>query len=512
MTFNEVPIPEDMLEEVAEWREHLLEAVADYDDSLMEKFFVDPNSITAAEILDALRKATIDMKIVPMVCGSSFKNKGVQTMLDLVMELLPSPMDKDDIIAHDREDEELEVRISPDESEPFTGLAFKIATDPFVGRLCFVRAYSGILESGSYIFNSRSGNKERISRVFQMHANKQNQIERLVAGDIGAVVGFKDIKTGDTLCDEKRKVVLESMVFPEPVIGYAIEPKTQADVDRLGMAIAKLVEEDPTLVVNTDHETGQTILRGMGELHLDIIIDRMKREFKVEINQGAPQVAYKEALFSSIEHKEVYKKQTGGKGKFADISFEIGPKDPDPETGEIKPGLDFVNGIVGGIIPKEFIPSIQKGFNESMKNGPLAGYPIESMKVRLFHGSFHDVDSDALSFELAARIGFRDAAKRCKPQLLEPIMSVDVVTPDEYTGPITGDLNRRRGLMRGMDTKGTSSVVRAAVPLSELFGYITDLRTITSGRATASLTFSHYEAVPNSIAETVIAKVKGQKD
>jgi elongation factor G len=512
MTFEEVPIPEDMLEEVAEYREYLLEAVADYDESLMEKFFEDSNSITEEEILAALRKATIDMKIVPMVCGSSFKNKGVQTMLDLVMELLPSPMDKDDIVAHDIDDEEVDVRISPDETEPFVGLAFKIATDPFVGRLCFVRAYSGILNSGSYIFNSRSGNKERISRVFQMHANKQNQIDSLRAGDIGAVVGFKDIKTGDTLCDESRKVVLESMVFPEPVIGYAIEPKTQADVDKLGMAIAKLVEEDPTLVVNTDHETGQTILRGMGELHLDIIIDRMKREFKVEINQGAPQVAYKEALFGSIEHKEVYKKQTGGKGKFADISFELGPKDPDPETGEIKPGLDFVNGIVGGIIPKEFIPSIQKGFNESMKNGPLAGYPIESMKVRLYHGSFHDVDSDALSFELAARIGFREAAKRCKPMLLEPIMSVDVVAPDEYTGPITGDLNRRRGLMRGMDTKGTSSVVRAAVPLSELFGYITDLRTITSGRATASLTFSHYEPVPNNIAEGVIAKVKGQKD
>ncbi|PZX60307.1 elongation factor G [Algoriphagus ratkowskyi] len=512
MTFEEVPIPEDMLEEVAEWREHLLEAVADYDESLMEKFFDDPESISAEEILAALRKATIDMKIVPMVCGSSFKNKGVQTMLDLVMELLPSPMDKDDIIAHDIDDEELEVHISPDESEPFTGLAFKIATDPFVGRLCFVRAYSGILNSGSYIFNSRSGNKERISRVFQMHANKQNQIDALRAGDIGAVVGFKDIKTGDTLCDESRKVVLESMVFPEPVIGYAIEPKTQADVDKLGMAIAKLVEEDPTLVVNTDHETGQTILRGMGELHLDIIIDRMKREFKVEINQGAPQVAYKEALFGSVEHKEVYKKQTGGKGKFADISFELSAKDPDPETGEIKPGLDFVNGIVGGVIPKEFIPSIQKGFAESMKNGPLAGYPIESMKVRLFHGSFHDVDSDALSFELAARIGFRDAAKRCQPKLLEPIMSVDVVAPDEYTGPITGDLNRRRGVMRGMDTKGTSSVVRAAVPLSELFGYITDLRTITSGRATASLTFSHYEPVPNNIAEGVIATVKGQKD
>lgn len=510
MTFEEVPVPEDMLEEVAEYREHLLESVADFDESLMEKFFDDPDSITAPEILAALRKATIAMKIVPMVCGSSFKNKGVQTMLDLVMELLPSPLDKDDIVAHTI-DSEAEVKISPDENEPFAGLAFKIATDPFVGRLCFVRAYSGKLESGSYIFNSRSGNKERISRVFQMHANKQNQIERLVAGDIAAVVGFKDIKTGDTLCDEKRKVVLESMVFPEPVIGYAIEPKTQADVDKLGMAIAKLIEEDPTLVVNTDHETGQTILRGMGELHLEIIIDRLKREFKVEINQGAPQVAYKEALFTKIEHKEVYKKQSGGKGKFADIVFEIGPKDPDPETGEIKPGLEFVNGIVGGVIPKEFIAPVQKGFTEAMQNGPLAGYPIEAMKVRLYHGSFHDVDSDSLSFELAARIGFKEAAKKCKPQLLEPIMSVDVVSPDEYTGPVTGDLNRRRGVMRGMDTKGTASVIRAAVPLSELFGYVTDLRTITSGRATASLTFSHYEPVPNNIAEAVIAKVKGEK-
>ena len=511
MTFKEVPIPEDMKEEVAQYREHLLEAVADYDESLMEKFFEDPNSITEAEILKALRAATIDMKIVPMVCGSSFKNKGVQTMLDLVMELLPSPLDKDAIFATDLDDEDKEIAINPVETEPFTGLAFKIATDPFVGRLCFVRAYSGVLESGSYVFNSRSGNKERISRVFQMHANKQNQIERLVAGDIGAVVGFKDIKTGDTLCDEKRKVVLESMVFPEPVIGYAIEPKTQADVDKLGMAIAKLVEEDPTLQVNTDHETGQTILRGMGELHLEIIIDRMKREFKVEINQGAPQVAYKEALFASVEHKETYKKQTGGKGKFADIVFELGPKDPDPETNEIKAGLEFVNGIVGGVIPKEFIQPVQKGFQEAMKNGPLAGYPIESMKVRLFHGSYHDVDSDALSFELAARIGFKEAAKKCKPQLLEPIMSVDVITPDEYTGPITGDLNRRRGMMKGMDTKGNSTVVKANVPLSELFGYVTDLRTITSGRATASLTFSHYEPVPNNIAEAVIAKVKGEK-
>ncbi|QDH77746.1 elongation factor G [Echinicola soli] len=511
MTFEEVPIPEDLLEETAEWREHLLEAVADYDESLMEKFFEDSSSITEDEILTALRKAVIDMKIVPMVCGSSFKNKGVQTMLDLVMELLPSPLDKDNVIAHDLNDEEKEVSLAPDVKEPFAGLAFKIATDPFVGRLCFVRAYSGVLESGSYVFNSRSGNKERISRVFQMHANKQNQIERLEAGDIGAVVGFKDIKTGDTLCAENRKVVLESMIFPEPVIGYAIEPKTKADVDKLSMAITKLVEEDPTLQVNTDHETGQTILRGMGELHLDIIIDRLKREFKVEITQGAPQVAYKEALFGSVEHKEVYKKQTGGKGKFADIVFELGPKEEDPESGEIKPGLEFQNGIVGGVIPKEFIPSIQKGFQEAMKNGPLAGYPIEAMKVRLFHGSFHDVDSDALSFELAARLGFKEAAKKCKPQLLEPIMSVDVVTPDEYTGPITGDLNRRRGLMKGMDTKGTSSVVKAAVPLSELFGYITDLRTISSGRATATLTFSHYEPVPNNIAEGVIAEVKGAK-
>ncbi|EMS33236.1 Translation elongation factor G [Mariniradius saccharolyticus AK6] len=510
MTYQIVPIPDDMKEEVDQWREYLLEAVAEYDESLMEKFFDDPNSITEREILDALRQAVIDMKIVPMVCGSSFKNKGVQTMLDLVMELLPSPLDKDDLYATKLDSEE-QVLIKPDFGDPFVGLAFKIATDPFVGRLCFVRAYSGVLESGSYVFNSRSGNKERISRVFQMHANKQNQIERLEAGDIGAVVGFKDIKTGDTLCDEKRKVVMESMVFPEPVIGYAIEAKTQADVDKLGMAISKLVEEDPTLQVNTDHETGQTILRGMGELHLEIIIDRLKREFKVEINQGAPQVAYKEALFGKVEHKEVYKKQTGGKGKFADIVFELGPRDPDPETGEIKPGLEFVNGIVGGVIPKEFIPPVQKGFQEAMKNGPLAGYPIESMKVRLFHGSFHDVDSDALSFELAARIGFKEAAKKCRPQLLEPIMSVDVVTPDEYTGPITGDLNRRRGLMKGMDTKGTSTVVKAAVPLSELFGYVTDLRTITSGRATASLTFSHYEPVPNNIAEGVIAKVKGEK-
>ncbi len=505
MTFQEVPIPDDMKEEAYEYREKLLEAVAEYDETLIEKFFEDPNSITEAEILTALRKAVIDMKIVPMVCGSSFKNKGVQTMLDYVMELLPSPLDKDVIIGTNPDTDE-EVEIRPDEKEPFAGLAFKIATDPFVGRLCFVRAYSGVLESGSYIQNTRSGQKERISRVFQMHANKQNQIERLQAGDIGAVVGFKDIKTGDTLCDEKRPLVLESMIFPEPVIGYAIEPKKQVDADKLGMAISKLVEEDPTLRVNTDQETGQTILRGMGELHLEIIIDRLKREFKVEINQGAPQVAYKEALTKSVEHKEVYKKQTGGRGKFADIVFELSPRELGPED---KPGLEFVNDIVGGVIPREFIPAVQKGFEQSMVNGPLAGYPIDSMKVRLFHGSYHDVDSDSLSFELAARIGFKEAAKKCAPQLLEPIMAVEVISPDEYTGSVTGDLNRRRGLMKGMDTRGGAQVIKADVPLSELFGYVTDLRTITSGRASASLTFSHYSPVPKGLADKVIEEVKG---
>ncbi len=508
MTFTEVPIPDDMMEEAQEYREKLLEAVAEYDENLMEKYFDDPNSITEEEIIAALRAATIDMAIVPMLCGSSFKNKGVQTMLDYVMALCPSPMDKESIKGTNP-DNGKEVARKPSETEPFAALAFKIATDPYVGRLCFIRAYSGVLESGSYVFNTRSENKERISRIFQMHANKQNQIERLGAGDIGAVVGFKDIKTGDTLCDEKHKIVLESMVFPEPVIGYAIEPKKQADVDKLGMAIAKLIEEDPTLQVHTDQETGQTILRGMGELHLEIIIDRMRREFKVEINQGAPQVAYKEALTANTEHKEVYKKQTGGKGKFADIVFEMGPADENADPKEVRNGLQFVNGIVGGVIPREFIPAIQKGFEGAMKNGPLAGFPIEHMKVRLFHGSFHDVDSDALSFELAARIGFKEAAKKCRPIILEPIMSVEVVTPDEYTGPVTGDLNRRRGIMKGMEGKGNAQVIRANVPLSELFGYVTDLRTITSGRAAATLTFDHYEQVPNNIAEQVIAKVKG---
>jgi elongation factor G len=510
MTYNVIDIPEDLQETVSEYRQALIEQVAAYDEALMEKFFEDEDSITKEEMMAAIRKAVINMDFSPVLCGSAFKNKGVQALLDAVMAYLPSPYDLPPVKGTDPDTEEEVVR-NPDPEEPFAALAFKIATDPFVGRLAFMRVYSGYLDSGSYVFNSRTGKKERISRLMQMHSNKQNPIDKVEAGDICAGVGFKDIKTGDTLCDEKNKVVLEEITFPEPVIGYAIEPKTQADADKLGMAISKLVEEDPTLQVNTDQETGQVILKGMGELHLEIIIERLKREFKVEINQGAPQVAYKEALFANVEHKEVYKKQTGGKGKFADIVFELGPKDPDPETNEVKPGLEFVNGIVGGVIPKEFIPAIQKGFNEAMNNGPLAGYPIESMKVRLFHGSFHDVDSDALSFELAARIGFKEAARKAKPQLLEPIMSVEVLSPDEYTGPVTGDLNRRRGLMKGMDTKGTASVIKANVPLSELFGYVTDLRTISSGRASASLTFSHYEPVPNNIAEAVIAKVKGEK-
>ncbi|TAE38047.1 MAG: elongation factor G [Runella slithyformis] len=501
MTFQEVPIPADMLEEATEWREKLLEAVAEFDDTLMEKYFEDPNSITEAEILAALRAATISMKIVPMLCGSSFKNKGVQTMLDYVMALLPSPMDKESITGI-HPDTGVEISRKPSESEPFSALAFKIATDPYVGRLCFIRAYSGGLDSGSYVLNNRSGNKERISRIFQMHANKQNAIDRLGAGDIGAVVGFKDIKTGDTLSDEKNPIILESMVFPEPVIGYAIEPKKAADQDNFSKAIGKLIEEDPTLQVESNEETGQTIIKGMGELHLEIIIDRMRREFKVEVNQGAPQVAYKESLTKNTEHREVYKKQTGGRGKFADIVFEMGPR----EDG--KAGLEFVNGIVGGSIPREFIPSVQKGFEEAMKNGALAGYPIDSMKVRLFHGSYHDVDSDSLSFELAARLGFKEAAKSAGAKIMEPIMSVEVLTPEEYTGPITGDLNRRRGIMKGMDSRAGSQVIKADVPLSELFGYVTDLRTMSSGRATANLTFAHYEFLPNSLADAVVAKAK----
>jgi elongation factor G len=502
MTFTEVPIPADMLEEATEYREKLLEAVAEFDETLMEKYFEDPTSITEDEILAALRAATISMKIVPMLCGSSFKNKGVQTMLDYVMAILPSPMDKEGVKGT-HPDTGAEILRKPSESEPFAALAFKIATDPYVGRLCFIRAYSGGLDSGSYVLNNRSGNKERISRIFQMHANKQNSIERLGAGDIGAVVGFKDIKTGDTLSDEKHPIILEAMDFPEPVIGYAIEPKKTADADNFSKAITKLIEEDPTLQVESNEETGQTIIKGMGELHLEIIIDRMRREFKVEVNQGAPQVAYKESLTKTTEHREVYKKQSGGRGKFADIVFEIGPREDD------KPGLEFVNNIVGGVIPREFIPAVQKGFEEAMKTGALAGYPMDSMKVRLFHGSYHDVDSDSLSFELAARMGYKESAKQAGAKLMEPIMAVDVVTPDEYTGPITGDLNRRRGIMKGMDSRQGAVILKADVPLSELFGYVTDLRTMSSGRATASLTFSHYEFVPQNIADEVVKKAKG---
>jgi len=502
MTFVEVPIPDDMLEEATEYREKLLEAVAEFDETLMEKYFEDPTSITEDEILAALRAATISMKIVPMLCGSSFKNKGVQTMLDYVMAILPSPMDKEGVKGI-HPDTGAEILRKPSESEPFAALAFKIATDPYVGRLCFIRAYSGGLDSGSYVLNNRSGNKERISRIFQMHANKQNAIPRLGAGDIGAVVGFKDIKTGDTLSDEKHPIILEAMDFPEPVIGYAIEPKKAADADNFSKAITKLIEEDPTLQVESNEETGQTIIKGMGELHLEIIIDRMRREFNVEVNQGAPQVAYKESLTKTTEHREVYKKQSGGRGKFADIVFEIGPREDE------KPGLEFVNNIVGGVIPREFIPAVQKGFEDAMKTGALAGYPMDSMRVRLFHGSFHDVDSDSLSFELAARMGYKESAKQAGAKLMEPIMAVDVVTPDEYTGPITGDLNRRRGIMKGMDSRQGAVILKADVPLSELFGYVTDLRTMSSGRATASLTFSHYEFVPQNLAEEVVKKAKG---
>ena len=503
MTYTSVPIPDDLKDVVETWRQKLVESVAEYDDAILEKFFEDPESISEAELKAAIRKAVIDMSFSPVLCGSSFKNKGVQSLLDAVCSFLPSPLDLPPVTGINPYTEKEESR-KADSGEPFAALAFKIATDPFVGRLAFFRVYSGSLNSGSYIHNMRTDKKERISRLMQMHSNKQNPIEVVEAGDIAAGVGFKDIKTGDTLVDEKHKIVLESMSFPEPVIGYAIEAKKQADVDKLSMAIAKLIEEDPTLKVYTDEETGQTVLRGMGELHLEIIIDRLKREFHIEINQGAPQVAYKENLTSMVEHRELYKKQTGGRGKFADIVFELGPRSDGLQ------GLEFVNGIVGGIIPKEYIPSIEKGFREAMKNGPMAGFPVESMKVRLFHGSFHDVDSDSLSFELAGRLGFREAARKAKPQLLEPIMSVEVVTPEEYTGPVTGDLNRRRGIMKGMDSKAGAQVIKASVPLSELFGYVTDLRTITSGRAAASLTFSHYDPVPVNLQETIVKKVKGE--
>ena len=503
MTFTEIPIPEDLIEEATEWREKLLESVADYDESLMEKFFDAPETITEREILDALRKAVIDASIDPMVCGSSFKNKGVQTMLDYVMELLPSPMDQE-AIKGTHPDTGAELTRKPDEKGPFAALAFKIATDPFVGRLCFIRVYSGNLEAGSYIYNVRSGNKERISRIFQMHANKQNPIPNVGAGDIAAVVGFKDIKTGDTLCEEKNPIILESMNFPDPVIGLAIEPKTQADMDKLGMALNKLAEEDPTFKVHTDEDSGQTIIQGMGELHLDILMDRLKREFKVEVNQGAPQVAYKEAITGTTQHRETYKKQTGGRGKFADIQIIISPNDDD------KTGLQFVNEISGGSIPREFIPSVQKGFEGSLANGVLAGYPVTGMKVRLIDGSFHAVDSDALSFELAARNAYREALPKCKPVLMEPIMKIEVLTPEENMGDVMGDLNRRRGQLQGMDTRAGAQVIKALVPLSEMFGYVTQLRTITSGRATSTMEFDHYEPAPKTVMEEVIAKAKGK--
>ncbi len=510
MTFKEVPIPEDMLADVAEWRGKLLEAIAEFDDKLMEKFFEDPNSITEREVLTALRQACIHNKVVPMLCGSAFKNKGVQTMLDLVMELMPSPMDKEHITGINP-DTELEVTRKPDVNEPFTALAFKIATDPFVGRLCFFRAYSGRLDAGSYVLNTRSGNKERISRIFQMHANKQNAIDFIEAGDIGAAVGFKDIKTGDTLCDEKHPIVLEAMNFPEPVIGIAIEPKTQADLDKLGVSLNKLAEEDPTFRVKTDEDSGQTIVSGMGELHLEIIVDRLRREFKVEVNQGPPQVAYKETIVGTVNHREVYKKQTGGRGKFADIQFSLSPVDADFDITTKAGGLQFVNEISGGNIPREFIPAVEKGFRAAMVNGVLAGYPMDTLKVTLKDGSYHNVDSDALSFEICARTAFREAVPKAKPILLEPIMKIEVLTPEQNMGDVVGDLNKRRGQIEGMDQRAGSQVIKAKVPLSEMFGYVTTLRTITSGRATSTMEFSHYDEAPKNTSEEVIAKAKGAK-
>ena len=497
-------IPENMKAEAEEWRNKLIEEVASVDDALMEKFFEDPDSITPEELIAAIRVATMQMQIVPMLCGSSFHNKGVQHLLDAVMAYLPSPLDVPAIEGVNPKTEENEVR-KADESEPFCGLAFKIATDPFVGRLAFVRVYSGKLDAGSYVYNARSGKRERISRIYQMHANKQNPMETVGAGDICAAVGFKEIRTGDTLCAEGSPIVLEQMTFPEPVIGLAVEPKTQKDLDKLGIALGKLAEEDPTFTVKTDEDSGQTIISGMGELHLDIIVDRLRREFGVEINQGAPQVNYKEALTQTVQHREVFKKQTGGRGKFADIIFEIGP------ASEGKVGLEFVDEVKGGNIPKEFIPAVQKGFESAMANGALAGYVMDSMKITLKDGSFHPVDSDQLSFEIAARNGFRVAAPKAGSVIMEPIMSVEVVTPEENMGDIIGDLNKRRGQIQGMEQKGTARVVKAKVPLSEMFGYVTVLRTLSSGRATSTMEFSHYDEVPANIAKEVIEKCGGKK-
>ncbi len=504
MTFQEIEIPADILDEAKQLREELLEAVAEFDDTLMEKYFEDSESLTEREILDALREATIAGKVIPMMCGSAFKNKGVQAMLDMVMEILPSPVDTE-AIEGINPDTELPESRKPSFDEPFAALAFKIATDPFVGRLCFTRAYSGNLDAGSYILNTRTGKKERISRIFQMHADKQNQVPALGCGDIAALIGFKDIRTGDTLCDLKNPIVLESMDFPDPVISVAIEPKTQADVDKLGVGLSKLSEEDPTLTIHTDEDSGQTVLSGMGELHLEIILDRLKREFSVECNQGAPQVAYKEAISGTVEHREVYKKQSGGRGKFADISFILEPVE-DSE----KEGLEFVDKIKGGNIPKEFIPSIEKGFKESMKAGVLAGFPVDSIKITLLDGSFHAVDSDAIAFEIAAKMAYRNAMPQANPVLLEPIMKMECVTPEENMGDIVGDLNRRRGQVEGMDDRNGAKVVKAKVPLSEMFGYVTDLRTMSSGRASSTMEFSHFATAPRNIADEVIKKAKGK--
>jgi len=501
-TFDIVDIPDDLKDESKKNRGELIEAVAEYDENLLEKYFEDPDSITEDEVHNALRAATQDISIIPMVCGSAFKNKGVQFLLDAVCRYLPSPLDKEAIIGT-KPDSDEEISRLPNASEPFSALAFKIATDPYVGRLAFFRVYSGRLDAGSYILNNRSENRERISRIYQMHSNKQNAIDYIEAGDIGAAVGFKDIKTGDTLSSEKDPIILESMDFPDPVIGVAVEPKTKADIDKLGMALGKLAEEDPTFQVKTDEASGQTVISGMGELHLDILVDRLRREFKVEVNQGQPQVEYKESLTQSADHRETYKKQTGGRGKFADIVFTIEPG----EKG--KSGLEFVNLIKGGNIPREYIPSVEKGFKDSMKNGPLAGFEVDSMKVTLKDGSFHPVDSDSLSFELAARLAFRTAAKAAKAVIMEPIMKLEVITPEENMGDIVGDLNRRRGQVSSMDDRAGAKVVKGEVPLSEMFGYVTSLRTLSSGRATSTMEFSHYDQTPTNISETVISEVKG---
>ncbi len=498
-------IPADLVEQANEWREKMVESVAEQDETLMEKFFEDPNSISEEELKAVIRKATLAGAIIPMLCGSAFKNKGVQTLLDAVCAFLPNPLDIGSIKGTDP-DTDAVIERKPDADEPLAALAFKIATDPYVGRLCFIRVYSGKIDAGSYVMNMRTGKKERISRLFQMHANKQQPREVIEAGDICAAVGFKDIRTGDTLCSVDEPIVLESMTFPEPVIGIAVEPKTQKDLDKLSNGLAKLAEEDPTFQVRTDEDSGQTVIRGMGELHLEIIIDRLRREFKVECNQGAPQVAYKETITQMVDLREVFKKQTGGRGKFADISVKVGPID------DGKTGLQFVDSIKGGVVPREYVPSVEKGFKEAMNNGPLAGYKIENLKVELYYGSFHPVDSDALSFELCAKQAFRSATVKAKPVLLEPIMKVEVVTPEDYMGDIVSDLNRRRGQVESMDSKFGARVIKAMVPLSEQFGYVTTLRTLSSGRATSSMEFSHYAEVPKNIAVAVLESVKGRTD